>query len=286
MNGWWKFHRQMRNHAVWSLSDGQFKVWITILNEANHIENDWWNGVERIVIPAGSFITSLSHLANLSRTTIKTVRLAIEALTKIGSIKAQTKAKSYTEICVINFDRYRGTDEDEGIDQGNVGAKRGHSRGKVGAITGEVRERENNTLSQLSLAEPVETKTSKPLSPHNAVIAAYLWTYEHEYHSKPPITKAEGAAAKILATGRTAEEGAWMVWEHLSNPSPYVESNRLYSLRDIVRDSAKLLARRRKPLPAELLKILQGENGNGGHRKGVLDDHAGIVHPATGENRA
>jgi uncharacterized phage protein (TIGR02220 family) len=104
---------------------------------ANHRDQDWWDGSLRLTIPAGSFITSQDHLATLSRTSRKTVRLSIDALIRIGSITANIRAKKYTEITLVNSDRYRGTDLDEGQQEGQVGAKQGPSRGQVGAITGE-----------------------------------------------------------------------------------------------------------------------------------------------------
>lgn len=137
MNGWWKCHRKMTEHAVWSLSDSQFKVWITILMYANHKDQDWWNGTERVVVPSGSFVTSQDHLAALSHTSRKTVRLAIDALIRIGSIWANPRAKRYTEIGLVNSEKYRGTDIEEGQQEGQVGAKQGPSEGQVGAITGE-----------------------------------------------------------------------------------------------------------------------------------------------------
>jgi hypothetical protein len=137
MNGWWKCHRKMTEHAVWNLSDAQFKVWVTILMYANHRDQDWWDGSLRLTIPAGSFITSQDHLAALSRTSRKTVRLSIDALIRIGSITANTRAKKYTEISLVNSDKYRGTDIEEGQQEGQVGAKQGPSEGQVGATTGE-----------------------------------------------------------------------------------------------------------------------------------------------------
>jgi len=132
----------MRDHAVWSLSDSQFKVWITILTLANHRDGDWWNGRERVTIPAGSFITSQDHLAKESNTSRKTVRLAIAALIQIGSIKANTRANKYTEVCLVNSERYRGSDVEEGQQEGQLGANQGPTEGQLGATTGECKKEE------------------------------------------------------------------------------------------------------------------------------------------------
>jgi hypothetical protein len=125
------------DHAVWKLSDSQFKVWVTILMMANHREQDWWNGTARVTIPEGSFVTSQENLAIASRTSRKTVRLSIDALIRIGSITAKIRANKYTEICLVNSDRYRGTDVEEGQQEGQLGANQGPTRGQLGATTGE-----------------------------------------------------------------------------------------------------------------------------------------------------
>lgn len=180
MNGWWKFHRAMDRHAVWSLSDGQFKVWIAILNLANHQTQDWWNGTDRVTINPGSFVTSLKNLAVYSHTSIKTVRIALGNLSKIGSITAQIRARRFTEITLVNAETYRGTDLDEGTERGIVGAQQGHSRGTAGALTGEGKEREKKKLPCPAVAGPngheahrvlewLNTKAGKnfPFSPPN-----------------------------------------------------------------------------------------------------------------------
>ena len=113
----------MDQHAVWSLSDGQWKVWCSILNLANHKDQDWWSGTERITIKAGSFITSLKHLSDYSRTSIKTVRLSLKNLEQIGSIKTQIRAQRYTEIILVNAEKWRGVEEEEGTVQGTLGAQ-------------------------------------------------------------------------------------------------------------------------------------------------------------------
>jgi hypothetical protein len=197
MNGWWKCHRKMTDHAVWNLSDAQFKVWVTILMYANHRDQDWWDGSLRLTIPAGSFITSQDHLATLSRTSRKTVRLSIDALIRIGSITANTRAKKYTEITLINSDKYRGTDIEEGQQEGQVGAKQGPSEGQVGATTGEGRELEKEKKRTLlvgfdafwmsypkKLGKETAKKAWAKISPQNGLSEAILASVDQ--HKKTP----------------------------------------------------------------------------------------------------
>lgn len=133
LRGWWKFHREMVEHPVWSLPDGQFRVWISILNLANHEPREWWNGTERVLIPAGSLIISQEHLATYSRTTRKTVRLSINNLVGMGSVRANIRANRYTQIDLINAETYRGA----GIDEGQVPVPvRGQPRANQGPTKG------------------------------------------------------------------------------------------------------------------------------------------------------
>lgn len=143
MNGWWKFHRKMDQHAVWSLPALQFKVWIAILNLANHEPRDWWNGSERVLIPKGSFITSQDNLAIYSKTSRKTVRLCIANLIRLGSIRAKIRANRYTQIDLINSDRWRGSEVEEGQVPGQLGANSGPTEGQLRATTGEGKKEES-----------------------------------------------------------------------------------------------------------------------------------------------
>lgn len=165
MNGWWKFHRNMEDHPVWRLSDAQFKVWITILNNANHKDQDWWNGTERITIPAGSFITSQDHLAYLARVSRRCVRGALETLQRLGSIRSSARSNRYTHITLVNYNTYSGSDEDAGQLEGQQRAYRGPTEGLPRATTEEGKkgrmEEESTDLplvvEQLSLVSPPGT---------------------------------------------------------------------------------------------------------------------------------
>jgi len=137
MNGWLKLHRRMKDHPVWQLSDGQFKVWIACLILANTKERTWDNKTDIVIIKPGSFVTSLEHLSKDSRTSIKTVRLALKALERIGSIRAQIRAQRYTLIELVNWPTWNGSELDEGTEEGISGAQQGHSKGTAGALTEE-----------------------------------------------------------------------------------------------------------------------------------------------------
>ncbi len=118
MNGWFKFHRTMLDHAVWSLSEGQLKVWVTCLALANIQPKEWWDGRERTEIPAGSFITSQDHLAKAAKLSRRIVRGALTNLERIGSIRAKARANRWTLIEVVNWPLYQGTGDAQGQEEG------------------------------------------------------------------------------------------------------------------------------------------------------------------------
>ena len=129
LDGWLKLHRIMQEHPVWRLTDGQFRVWITCLLMANFTEKPWDLKTKVVLIPAGSFSTSLDHLARRSRTSKKTVRGALTALIRLGSIRTQIRAQRYTIIEIVNWPTYNSECIIEGTVQGTTGAQLGHDRG-------------------------------------------------------------------------------------------------------------------------------------------------------------
>src|SRR5512139_4016405 len=103
MNGYFKFHRAMLEHPVWKLSPGQFKVWVACLALANFKPAEWWDGRERVTILPGSFLTSQPHLADAAGVSRKVARGAIQALIRLGSIRAKPRAKRWTLIEIVNW---------------------------------------------------------------------------------------------------------------------------------------------------------------------------------------
>ena len=111
MNGWFKFHRVMLGHPVWSLSEGQFKVWVTILAMANVKPGQWFDGRRRVEIPAGSFVTSQAHLAKQAGVSRIVARHALSNLEVLGSIRAKVQAKRWTLIEVVNWFTYQSGED-------------------------------------------------------------------------------------------------------------------------------------------------------------------------------
>ena len=108
MSGWFRVHRAMWEHPVWSLSPGQRCVWFTCLRLAAYKPGEWWDGRERVKIAPGTFITSQDHLAAEAGVTRQIVRDALRNLERIGSIRTKTRTKRWTLIEIVNWDTYQG----------------------------------------------------------------------------------------------------------------------------------------------------------------------------------
>ena len=107
-DGFIKLHRKI---ISWSwYKDSKVKaLFIHCLLKANYQDGQWHN----ISVKRGSFLTSISHLAEETGLTIKEVRRALEELTEAKCLLKTSTAK-YTLVTVINYDEYQGEGKEEG----------------------------------------------------------------------------------------------------------------------------------------------------------------------------
>ena len=240
LQGYWKFHRRMFFHPVWKRPMATRLVWITILGNANFKENDWLRKGERITIPAGTFITTQDHLAELAGVTRKQVRSAIKDLITLESISANQRANRFTEINIINWQAYQGTEVDEGQPKGQPRANQGPTKGQ------DVR-REEGKKKKL----PVADAPGLPLDegkngnhPIKALLAVYDENYHRLHHQRPVIVGLDAKAAATLLKNRTPEIAARMVKSFLENPPSMYAEKGLLGMRHILSAANTLLARR------------------------------------------
>lgn len=131
MNGWFRFWRCMRDHPVWDLPPGQFKVWMTLLAMANLKPAAWYDGKERVQIAPGALVTSQEHLAKEARVSRKVARLALASLERIGSIRTKVRANRWTLVEVVNWPTYQGA----APEKGQPGANPNRAEGPTGGPT-------------------------------------------------------------------------------------------------------------------------------------------------------
>lgn len=102
-------HRAMRESWLWHLKPPHFKVAIACLLMANWRDGEWFTpNAGRVVVPRGSFVTSLEHLAKEARVSVSQVRTALAHLRQGGFIEVDAgRDKSFTTISVINYRKYQ-----------------------------------------------------------------------------------------------------------------------------------------------------------------------------------
>jgi uncharacterized phage protein (TIGR02220 family) len=106
MNGWWRFHREMLEHPVWSLPGDQLKVWLAICSQTNWTDKEWFKGSDRILIKKGSFVTTQDHLSDIAGVGRQTVRTSIKNLIRLKSISTNVLTNRFTIITVVNWTIY------------------------------------------------------------------------------------------------------------------------------------------------------------------------------------
>ncbi len=104
MSGWVKLHRDIEKWE-WYSDSVVFRVFVHCLIRANHTSRSW----QCKDIHAGSFVTSLAHLADQTSLSISKVRTALDKLKMTGEITVKSHAK-YTVITVFNWEAYQKDD--------------------------------------------------------------------------------------------------------------------------------------------------------------------------------
>lgn len=142
MVGWFKVHRQLRNH--WIYEDPiKFKWWITILMEVSYSDSKIALGNNLYMVKAGQSANSLSRWGMLFGVGKKAVLNFFTLLESDGMISKKTIGKgkrSTTLINITNWDTFQGIEETQGTPQGTPKRKR---KGHTLKESKEVKERKN-----------------------------------------------------------------------------------------------------------------------------------------------
>ena len=132
IGGYVKFYRRLTQNPVWSVcSPAVLKVFTACLFLANWRDSEWYDGVQMVAVPRGSFVTSLRRLAGYSNLTLKQIRGALEHLNRLEitkSLGAHAGAHGWTMISVCNYDTYQGSEDKAGH---TVGPFEGTQKGTI-----------------------------------------------------------------------------------------------------------------------------------------------------------
>ena len=158
--------RKMQDSWLWQLSPSDFKIAMTCILKANWSDGKWFDGKEMIDVPRGTFISSISKLAELSGTgvTVKMVRGCLRRLDAATFLKLGTmQGKRYSVVTIVNYETYQTPLETKGTTLGKVRAKSGQSQGKVRAT---IEQRNKGTREQeRSMSEVKTSDESLPERP-------------------------------------------------------------------------------------------------------------------------
>lgn len=149
--GWVCLHRSLAEHPLMTqLPAAWLRVFIAILLRANWKVGIWWNGEREIQMQPGQLITSVDKLSKISKVSVKQVRGCLQYLAAANTAAIETTSR-YTVITLLKWEDYQNPRELEGKPEGTldgeVGASRGQSKGKVGAT---IEQRNNTTREYMS----------------------------------------------------------------------------------------------------------------------------------------
>lgn len=123
MEGWIKLHRKMINWE-WYNDINVKVVFLHLLLTANH-EDKKWQGIE---IKRGQKITSLSHLAEETKLSVKQIRNVLNKLKSTGEITSKGTNK-YTIITIVKYNDYQIKEENKDMQTDKRRASKGQTKG-------------------------------------------------------------------------------------------------------------------------------------------------------------
>lgn len=125
MEGWIKLHRKMINWE-WYNDINVKVVFLHLLLTANH-EDKKWQGIE---IKRGQKITSLSHLAEETKLSVKQIRNVLNKLKSTGEITSKG-TNEYTIITIVKYNDYQIKEENKDMQTDTQTDKRRASKGQT-----------------------------------------------------------------------------------------------------------------------------------------------------------
>ncbi len=171
--GFIKLYRKMMNWG-WYKDSKVKSLFIHCLLKANHQDSQW----HHILVKRGSFLTSISHLADETGLTIKEVRGALERLEESKCLVKTSTAKN-TMITVCHYEEYQSGGKTEGKVKGKVtkaekphkhkcskasGQTDGQSKGQdKGQGEGKVRARSGQSEGKVRATNKNEKKYLSPI---------------------------------------------------------------------------------------------------------------------------
>lgn len=155
MTGYIKLFRVLLDNPLCTqLPAGWFRVWVVSLLLTNFRPVKWWNGSQEILIPAGSFVTSLPSLAKKSGVSVKILRSSLRYFERAGMMHllgAYSGRHGFRHIGICKWETYQGSDDTPANAEGQVSVSdEGSIKGRLRAGLGQVK----GTNVRSSVLEP------------------------------------------------------------------------------------------------------------------------------------
>lgn len=111
-NGWIKLHKKFIESPLWKYSIQTkmyhlISLWMFLLMNANWEEKKWYDGKQEVIIPKGSFITSINVLADATSISPQQTRTALKHFEKMKMITHRTTNR-WTHVWIVNWAKYQG----------------------------------------------------------------------------------------------------------------------------------------------------------------------------------
>jgi hypothetical protein len=110
-SGFVRLHRKALDSYLWTMPAEQMKVALTCIALANWKDGETFVATARVRIERGSFVTSLEHLAEHAKVSIRTVRTALGNLESAGFLTRRSTQR-FTFLTVVNYDTYNADERE------------------------------------------------------------------------------------------------------------------------------------------------------------------------------
>lgn len=142
-NSWIKLHRKFLQSPLWKYAvDAHMphliSLWCYLLLSVNWEEKKWYDGKEEIIIPKGSLVTSLQHLADGTHLTVRQVRVALQHYENMKMMTRKTTNK-WTQVWIVNWSKFQMRDESNNKQDDNPMTNEGQTDDKRMTTTKEIK---------------------------------------------------------------------------------------------------------------------------------------------------
>lgn len=193
-NSWIKLNKKFLHSPIWNYAiqthmHHLISIWIYLLLSANWEDKKWFDGKQEVIIPKGSFITSINSLAEWTATTPMQARTALDHMQNMRMITRKTTNK-WTQVFIVNWTKYqKGFDKDNKQDNKQITNKQ-QTNNKQITTTKEYKNIRHNSIN-----------TVRP-SAKNAEIDYIIETYKKVFGYYPADKKPRYVAQNLRQSSK------------------------------------------------------------------------------------